>query len=229
VWLNTSTTSGSFFLSDQLGASLNGAVATADVDLNGSTDILVVNETGAHQVYANSGTSSGTFNLFPQQLGFGGAQSIATGKFSVDSRVDVAVAGPNGIAIFWNDGSGNLGGGDTTPPTITLKGDASVSMTVGDTYTDAGATAADALDGDLTAKIVTTNPVNTAQVGSYTVTYNVSDSSGNAATPATRTVTVKPVGGSGGGGGATGFEFVLGLALAMIAARLNGRARGGRR
>jgi VCBS repeat-containing protein len=229
VFLNTSTTAGSFFLSDTLGASLNGAVAAADIDLNSSNDIVVANETGAHQVYANSGTSSGTFNLFPQQLGFAGAVSVATGKFSVDGRLDVALGGSGGVAIFYNDGAGNLGGGDITPPTITLKGDASVTVTVGDTYTDAGATATDALDGDLTAKIVMTNPVNTAQVGSYSVTYNVKDSSGNAATPGTRTVTVKAVGGSGGGGGATGFEFVLGLALAMIAARLNGRARGLRR
>jgi len=36
-------------------------------------------------------------------------------------------------------------------------------------------------------------------------------------------------GGSGGGGGATGLEFVLGLALAIIAARLNERARASRR
>ena len=204
VWLNTSAASGSFFLSDQLGASLNSAVATADIDLNGSTDIIVVNKTGAHQVYANSGTSSGAFNLFPQQLALPGALAVATGKFSVDDRLDVALAGPGGIAIFYNDGAGNLGGGDLTPPTITLKGAASVTLTVGDTYTDAGATASDALDGDLTAKIVTTNPVNTAQVGDYTVTYNVKDTSGNAATPVTRTVTVKAVGGSTGGGGATG-------------------------
>ena len=217
--------SGSFFLSDQLGASLNSALAAADLDLNGSTDILVVNATGAHQLYANSGTSSGAFNLFPQELGLDGALAVATGKFSVDDRLDVALAGPSGIAIFYNDGMGNLGGGDLTPPTITLKGDASVTVTVGDPYTDAGATATDALDGDLTAKIVTTNPVNTAQVGSYTVTYNVKDTSGNAATPATRTVTVKAVGGSTGGGGATGLEFVLGLLLAMIAARLQREAR----
>src|SRR5262249_17316790 len=100
-----------------------------------------------------------------------------------------------------------------------------VTVTVGDPYTDAGATATDALDGDLSAKIVTTNPVNTAQVGSYTVTYNVKDSSGNAATPASRTVTVKAAGGSTGGGGATGLEFVLGLILAMIAARRQKEAR----
>src|SRR4029077_4313717 len=226
--LNPAATAGSFFLSDQLGASLTSAVATADIDLNGSTDILVVNETGAHQVYANSGTSSGAFNLFPQQLGAASALALATGNFSADSRVDLALGGPGGIAIFYNDGAGNLGGGDTTPPTITMLGPATVTLTVGDTYTDAGATAMDALDGDLTAKIVTTNPVNTAQVGDYTVAYNVKDTSGNAATPATRTVTVKAVGGSTGGGGATGFEFLLGLALAIIAARLDRRARGWR-
>jgi hypothetical protein len=225
VWLNTSMTAGSFFLSDQLGASLNSAVAAADIDLNGSTDVVVVNKTGAHQVYANSGTSSGTFNLFPQQLGTAGALSVATGKFSVDSRLDVALAGPSGIAIYYNDGAGNLGGGDLTPPTIALKGDASVTVMVGDPYTDAGATATDSLDGDLTAKIVTTNPVNTAQVGTYTVTYNVKDTSGNAATPVTRAVTVKAQGGSTGGGGATGLEFVLGLTLAIIAARLQREAR----
>jgi VCBS repeat-containing protein len=219
VWLNTSTTSGSFFLSDQLGASLSSALATADIDLNGSTDIIVVNETGAHQVYANSGTSSGAFNLFPQEIGQGGAVSVATGNFSVDTRVDVALAGPSGIAIYYNDGAGNLGGGDVAPPTITMNGPTVVTLTIGDPYTDAGATAKDPLDGDLTSKIVMTTTVNAAVIGNYTVTYNVTDSSGNPATPATRTVKVQANGGSGGGGGATGFEFVLGLALAMIAAR----------
>jgi hypothetical protein len=100
-----------------------------------------------------------------------------------------------------------------------------VTVTVGDPYTDAGATAADTLDGDLTAKIVTTNPVDTAVIGNYTVAYNVKDSSGNAAAPVTRTVRVQARGGSGGGGGATGYEFVLGLALAMIAARLQREGR----
>ena len=44
---------------------------------------------------------------------------------------------------------------------------------------------------DITASIVTDNPVDANTVGSYTVTYNVSDSSGNAATQVTRTVTVE--------------------------------------
>ena len=45
-------------------------------------------------------------------------------------------------------------------------------------------------DGVLTGSIVTVNSVNTAVVGSYTVTYNVHDSNGNAAVQVTRTVNV---------------------------------------
>lgn len=79
---------------------------------------------------------------------------------------------------------------DTTVPVITLSGSNPVEVTQGDTYNDAGATASDNVDGNLTANIVTTNPVNTAIVGAYTVRYNVSDAAGNAATEVTRTVNV---------------------------------------
>ncbi|MCX6793469.1 MAG: DUF5011 domain-containing protein [Candidatus Falkowbacteria bacterium] len=79
---------------------------------------------------------------------------------------------------------------DTTAPVITLLGDANISLNVGDAYVDAGATANDNLDGDISSKIVVTNLVNTALAGNYTVTYNVSDLAGNNATPLVRNVTV---------------------------------------
>ena len=79
---------------------------------------------------------------------------------------------------------------DTTLPVITLLGDATVSIEVGSTYTDAGATASDNYDGDITSSIVTVNPVDTDVVGQYTVTYNVSDANNNAALEVTRTVNV---------------------------------------
>lgn len=82
---------------------------------------------------------------------------------------------------------------DTTPPVITLLGEAAVTLTQNSTYTDAGATAADDVDGDITPKIATTNTVNTAIPGTNTVTYNVSDTAGNAATPVTRSVIVTPL------------------------------------
>ena len=79
---------------------------------------------------------------------------------------------------------------DTTLPVITLSGDATVTIEVGSTYTDAGATALDNYDGDITSSIVTVNPVDTDVVGQYTVTYNVSDANSNAAVEVTRTVNV---------------------------------------
>jgi len=79
---------------------------------------------------------------------------------------------------------------DTTPPVITLLGSSPVSVTFGSTYVDAGATALDNIDGDITGSIVTVNPVNTLVVGTYTVTYDVSDAAGNAAAQVKRTVNV---------------------------------------
>ena len=78
---------------------------------------------------------------------------------------------------------------DTTAPIITLIGPSSVTVTLGSVYIDDGATAEDDEDGDLTALIITDNPVNTDSAATYTITYSVSDASGNPAS-ATRTVIV---------------------------------------
>jgi hypothetical protein len=80
---------------------------------------------------------------------------------------------------------------DTTVPVITLLGDATVTVEVGNDYTDAGATASDNYDGDITDDIVVVNPVDTDVVGSYSITYNVSDAAGNAAVEAIREVIVE--------------------------------------
>ncbi len=81
---------------------------------------------------------------------------------------------------------------DGTIPVISLNGDNPITITVGDSYIDAGAIATDEYDGNISGSIITTNNVDTSTVGSYTVTYNVSDAAGNAATTVTRTVTVAP-------------------------------------
>ena len=76
------------------------------------------------------------------------------------------------------------------PPVITLLGEAVVTVVYGSVYTDAGATANDVIDGDLTSSIVVYNPVDTNVTGEYTITYNVTDSADNAAEEVTRTVHV---------------------------------------
>ena len=75
-------------------------------------------------------------------------------------------------------------------PGITLIGASTISLELGTTYIDAGAIAFDEDGVDITANIVTVNPVNENLDGVYTITYNVNDALDNAATEVTRTVTV---------------------------------------
>ena len=80
---------------------------------------------------------------------------------------------------------------DTTVPVITLVGANPQTIEVGSPYVELGATALDNYDGDLTASIVIdATAVNTAVLGSYSVTYDVTDTSGNPAVQVTRTVDV---------------------------------------
>jgi M6 family metalloprotease-like protein len=80
---------------------------------------------------------------------------------------------------------------DTTPPVIALTGEDPQIITAGDTYTELGATASDNVDGDVSGSIaIDASAVNTTTAGDYTVTYDVSDSSGNTATTVTRVVRV---------------------------------------
>ena len=78
---------------------------------------------------------------------------------------------------------------DNVKPVITLKGNSTVNVRLGDKYVDAGATALDNIDGNITSKIITKSNVNTLKVGTYTVSYTVSDKAGNVDTK-TRTVKV---------------------------------------
>ena len=80
---------------------------------------------------------------------------------------------------------------DTTLPVITLSGEDPVNIEVGTIYTDDGATALDNYDGDITSSIVTVNPVDADTVGTYTVTFNVTDTNSNNAVEVTRTVNIE--------------------------------------
>lgn len=103
---------------------------------------------------------------------------------------------------------------DNVPPEIVLNGPATVSVRLGSPYTDAGASATDNVDGDISDRIEVDNPVNTDRSETYVVTYRVVDIAGNVAV-ATRTVIVDaatPISGSSGGGGA----FSIGILAALV-------------
>jgi lysophospholipase L1-like esterase len=104
-------------------------------------------------------------------------------------------------------------------PEISLIGDSVVTITVGDVYSDAGATASDAQDGDLTSQIVVENSVDSSVAATYMVSYAVTDSAGNE-TRTDRTVIVQAAPSkvgqqSGSGGGVAGIlELLVLLAIA---------------
>ncbi|MCP3974352.1 MAG: DUF5011 domain-containing protein, partial [bacterium] len=81
---------------------------------------------------------------------------------------------------------------DTTPPVITLQGaDPTEVFAHYETYTEEGATANDNFDGNVTVTIGG-DTVDPSTLGTYLVTYDATDSHGNAAVQVTRTVVVVP-------------------------------------
>ena len=107
----------------------------------------------------------------------------------VSADINVLVPGSYTLSYNVKDSSGNEAATltravkvvDSVKPVITLIGEVSQVVEAGSVYVDAGASASDNIDGDISADIKVQSNVNTAELGSYSVSYNVLDKSGNAA------------------------------------------------
>jgi VCBS repeat-containing protein len=213
-----------------LGISPTADVLIGDVSDDGVPDIVFINASGLHQTWVADGAG---YTLHGEQIididaRVGVLANLGFADTDDPGGVDLALGGAidAGAAVYLNDSIGNLGLGDAVAPVITLNGVASIDVPSGEVYTDSGAAAADNIDGDISASIIVNNPVNTAVVGAYTVTYNVQDFAGNAAVQVTRTVNVTAaVGRGGGGGGALDYWFAALLAVAwmLLLLRTGGR------
>lgn len=124
-----------------------------------------------------------------------------TSRIVTNNSVNTDVIGDYTVTYDVSDAAGNAANRvvrnvdvvDTTKPVITLVGNSTITIGIRTPYADPGATAYDNYDGDITSKIVTNSTVNTNAGGTYTVTYDVSDSSGNKADEVTRTVKVNDI------------------------------------
>ncbi len=126
-------------------------------------------------------------------------------SISIESDVDTSTEGTYTVVYTVSDGAGNItieiriiivtaavDFVDTSPPVITLIGEPSISVLLNTEYNDAGATANDNVDGDITAAITVASNIDTSKAGIYSVVYTVTDAAGSSTT-AVRTVSVNPV------------------------------------
>ncbi len=189
----------------------NGSIVWTPVqdDIGQTHDVTITVDDG------RGGTDSQTFeiavtlyaimlngtNPWPHELGDPYVDPGATisGGSTVDinaSAVDVNVRGDYIVNFMATDPNNNpvtatriVQVRDTTPPEIMVSGEDPVTIPLGSTYIDAGATSTDNDPNYADAVSVDDTLVDTDRPGTYTVTYTATDDAGNTKI-ATRTVTV---------------------------------------
>ena len=109
-------------------------------------------------------------------------------KVTVEGEVDTNTCGVYVIKYSVADSSGNstviernVTVADMVAPVITLQGDSIMYLKLGEQFADPGCSATDNMDGDVSANIVTESNLDNTKVGMYTITYKVSDTTGNVA------------------------------------------------
>lgn len=120
-----------------------------------------------------------------------------TGKVKVVGYVDADIVGDYTITYDVTDGAGNdavqvtrtVEVVDTIAPVITLTGGI-ISVGIGQTYVEPGYSATDNVDGNLTGNVMVGGNLDTSALGTYMITYDVSDTAGNSAIQERRTVEV---------------------------------------
>ena len=121
-----------------------------------------------------------------------------TSQIKVTGKVHVNKLGEYQLKYNVEDASGNAAKElvrnvivvDSVSPIITLKGEPEITIEAGYVYSVQGATATDAVDGDLSEAIKITGEVDSYNPGSYEIRFDVEDSAGNEALTITRTVIV---------------------------------------
>ncbi len=86
------------------------------------------------------------------------------------------------------------GGSDTQKPHITLNGDKTILLNIGESFNDPGATAFDDVDGDISSLITKEEPsIDTSAIGEYEIIYSVGDKAGNIDTAKRKVVVMEMI------------------------------------
>ncbi|WP_323787371.1 reprolysin-like metallopeptidase [Psychroserpens sp.] len=185
----------------EIGAGSTAIFESPCFDLNGLTTATlsfyhhmfgVDAGTIAVEVSIDNGASwSNIFTISGNQGDVWNSESIDLATY-LNQNIKLRFIGTTGGGFASDIAIDHIGiGPDTEAPVITLNGASTINLNVGSSYTELGATATDNIDGDLTSSIVVGgDTVDPNLIGTYLVTYNVSDAAGNPAIEVIRTVNV---------------------------------------
>jgi len=133
-----------------------------------------------HEINSGSYTDQGATAIEEESMDLTGSIVVS------GDTVDVAVLGAYQIYYDVVDARGNnavrkirvVNVVDTTNPVVTLIGDAEITINLGDSYTEQGATASDNSNESLTV-VISGDTVDVNTASDYTVLYTATDSTGN--------------------------------------------------
>ena len=147
-------------------------------DISGQTQAVELNQ----GTYSAAESVQSAYELLTASC----SGATSNGSFSGNAVSGIEVGSSDIVSCTFINGANQM-------PVITVTGDNPLELVVNvGSYAEQGATADDAEDGSgLTVTDINSSAVNTSAVGSYSVTYNFTDSDGTAAAEATREVQVK--------------------------------------
>lgn len=161
-------------------------------DVNGSpsnpSPVVTLSDGYTPSVSVDAGTYSVTEEI---QAGYSVVSASCTGADN-NGSFNAETKSVEGMSIGTNNVVSCVFNNQTNqPPVITLSGDNPITLVVNvDTYVEPGYSATDPEEGDLASFVLVTGTIDTATIGTYHLTYNVTDSHGATAVPVTRTVNV---------------------------------------
>ena len=151
-----------------------------EINLIGSDTVRVERGSSASSCYEEIASTTYT--------AVDGTEGDLTDKVVLTSDLDCQAAGVYSINFDLEDASGNKAATktrtiivvlDRTGPVVTLQGADTMTVEQCGTFTDPGAVANDAVDGDLTSAIKVIGSVDPSTVGDYSLVYSAKDAQGN--------------------------------------------------
>lgn len=149
-------------------------VVNPDITLNDGKDITV---------------AVGTEFVEPGYQAIDDCDGDITKNVEIEGSVNGLEFGEYTLIYRVKDSSGNLcevernvNVADITAPILNLNGEKTIYLKKGEPYIEAGFTANDSVDGELTSNVNISGGVNSEIVGNYSITYQVSDKAGNIST-----------------------------------------------